>query len=86
MHLSKIKHSKFNESGQLLIFYLASAVWGADIVIRVSVTIRFTCQRCFLLPDIVCYSYDVFVGLQESSLFLYVRVIFLKQKAQVVCS
>ncbi|XP_064596873.1 translocating chain-associated membrane protein 1-like 1 [Liolophura sinensis] len=36
MHLSKIKHSKFNESGQLLTFYIVSAVWGADIIIRES--------------------------------------------------
>ncbi|XP_059165866.1 translocating chain-associated membrane protein 1-like 1 isoform X2 [Physella acuta] len=34
MHLSKIKHSKFNESGQLLIFFLVSAAWGADILFR----------------------------------------------------
>uniref|UniRef100_A0A0K8R590 TLC domain-containing protein n=1 Tax=Ixodes ricinus TaxID=34613 RepID=A0A0K8R590_IXORI len=32
MHLSKMKHSKFNESGQLLIFYLVSFLWGADII------------------------------------------------------
>lgn len=34
MHLSKIKHSKFNESGQLLVFFLLSAVWGADLFFR----------------------------------------------------
>jgi len=34
MHLSKVKHSKFNESGQLLTFYLMSAVWGGDIILR----------------------------------------------------
>ena len=34
MHLSKVKHSKFNESGQLLAFYATSAVWGTDIIIR----------------------------------------------------
>ncbi|CAL1532486.1 unnamed protein product [Lymnaea stagnalis] len=34
MHLSKTKHSKFNESGQLLIFFLVSAIWGADILFR----------------------------------------------------
>ncbi|XP_077869214.1 translocating chain-associated membrane protein 1-like 1 isoform X2 [Saccoglossus kowalevskii] len=34
MHLSKVKHSKFNESGQLLFFYLVSVVWGADIALR----------------------------------------------------
>ncbi|XP_064481004.1 translocating chain-associated membrane protein 1-like isoform X2 [Ornithodoros turicata] len=34
MHLSKVKHSKFNESGQLLIFYLVSLTWGIDIIRR----------------------------------------------------
>jgi len=34
MHLSKVKHSKFNESGQLMIFYIASAAWGVDIIVR----------------------------------------------------
>lgn len=34
LHLSKVKHSKFNESGQLLVFYLASVIWGADILLR----------------------------------------------------
>jgi len=35
MHLSKVKHSKFNESGQLAIFYAVSAAWGVDLIIRV---------------------------------------------------
>lgn len=34
LHLSKIKHSKFNESGQLLIFYLVSIVWAIEIIRR----------------------------------------------------
>ena len=34
LHLSKIKHSKFNESGQLLVFYLVSVIWGAEILRR----------------------------------------------------
>jgi len=34
LHLSKIKHAKFNESGQLLAFYLVSLVWGGDIILR----------------------------------------------------
>lgn len=34
VHLSKTKHSKFSESGQLLVFYAASAFWGIDIIIR----------------------------------------------------
>uniref|UniRef100_A0A0B6Z4Y4 TLC domain-containing protein n=1 Tax=Arion vulgaris TaxID=1028688 RepID=A0A0B6Z4Y4_9EUPU len=36
MHLSKIKHSRFNESGQLLVFFLASVIWGLDILFRES--------------------------------------------------
>jgi len=32
VRLSKVKHSKFNESGQLLVFYLVSAVWAGTIV------------------------------------------------------
>jgi len=42
MHLSKVKHSKFNESGQLLVFYAVSAAWGTDIIIRVSGSAWFT--------------------------------------------
>lgn len=34
LHLSKVKHSKFNESGQLLIFYLMSVLWGGDVIFR----------------------------------------------------
>uniref|UniRef100_A0AAY4D6X0 Translocating chain-associated membrane protein n=1 Tax=Denticeps clupeoides TaxID=299321 RepID=A0AAY4D6X0_9TELE len=32
LHLSKTKHSKFNESGQLAAFYLASFIWGCSIL------------------------------------------------------
>jgi len=34
LHLSKVKQSKFNESGQLLIFYAAAVMWGADVILR----------------------------------------------------
>jgi translocating chain-associated membrane protein 1 len=34
LHLSKVKHSKFNESGQLLIFYLMSVLWAGDVIVR----------------------------------------------------
>jgi len=34
LHLSKIKHAKFNESGQLLSFYLMSLIWAGDIMFR----------------------------------------------------
>ena len=29
-----MKHAQFNESGQLLAFYLVSLVWAGDIVLR----------------------------------------------------
>ncbi|KAM6053109.1 translocating chain-associated membrane protein 1-like isoform 2-T3 [Theristicus caerulescens] len=32
LHLSKTKHSKFNESGQLVFFYFFSFIWGASIL------------------------------------------------------
>lgn len=34
LHLSKVKHSKFNESGQLLTFYLVSMLWGGHIAMQ----------------------------------------------------
>jgi len=34
LHLSKIKHTKFNESGQLLSFYAVSLLWAGDIIMR----------------------------------------------------
>lgn len=34
LHLSKVKHSKFNESGQLLVFYLLSVIWAVEIIRR----------------------------------------------------
>lgn len=34
LHLSKIKHSKFNESGQLLAFYCCSILWALDLIRR----------------------------------------------------
>merc|ERR1712179_472057 len=34
LHLSKVKYNKFNESGQLLAFYITSIVWAGDIVLR----------------------------------------------------
>ena len=34
LHLSKFKLSLFNESGQLIVFYLVSFLWGADVIVR----------------------------------------------------
>lgn len=34
LHLSKVKHSKFNESGQLLVFYVMSVLWGGDVIFK----------------------------------------------------
>lgn len=42
LHLSKAKHSKFNESGQLLVFYFISIVWGIDIILRQNLVLNIT--------------------------------------------
>lgn len=34
MHLSKFKLARFNDSCQLLVFYLMSCIWGLDVIIR----------------------------------------------------
>ena len=34
LHLFIVKHAKFNESGQLLAFYIGSLFWGGDIILR----------------------------------------------------
>lgn len=34
LHLSKIRHSKFNDAGQLLAFALLSSLWGVNIILR----------------------------------------------------
>jgi translocating chain-associated membrane protein 1 len=34
LHLSKIRHSKFNDAGQLLVFSLITALWGANIILK----------------------------------------------------
>jgi len=34
LHLSKVKHSKFNESGQLLLFNVFSAAWAMHIIFK----------------------------------------------------
>ncbi|KAK2113862.1 hypothetical protein P7K49_008128 [Saguinus oedipus] len=36
LHLSKVKHSKFNESGQLVVFHLTSVIWCFYVVVTVS--------------------------------------------------
>ncbi|KAK8741514.1 hypothetical protein OTU49_002254 [Cherax quadricarinatus] len=42
LHLSKTKHSKFNESGQLLIFTAVSAAWGINILVKDNLLIDIT--------------------------------------------
>ena len=33
LHLSKVKTSKYYDSGCLVVFYLVSVVWGVDIIL-----------------------------------------------------
>ncbi len=59
MHLSKVKHSKFNESGQLLVFYVVSAVWGTDIIIRVSCWFHKLEAPVFIIPTLHTCKYII---------------------------
>ncbi|KAL2721584.1 translocating chain-associated membrane protein 1 [Vespula maculifrons] len=43
LHLSKVKIAKFNESSQLILFYLLSFLWGIDIMIRENLIVNMTC-------------------------------------------
>ncbi|CAB1336216.1 unnamed protein product [Coregonus sp. 'balchen'] len=47
LHLSKTKHSKFNESGQLAAFYLLSFIWGCSIL--TAVKFFYICQIAYWL-------------------------------------
>ncbi|KAL5286225.1 TRAM1 family protein [Megaselia abdita] len=46
-HLSKFKLNQFNEFGQLVVFYILSFVWGADIIIKE----RYLTKFSLLLDD-----------------------------------
>ncbi|XP_060545617.1 uncharacterized protein LOC117663588 isoform X3 [Pantherophis guttatus] len=54
LHLSKTKHSKFNESGQLAFFYLFSFVWGASILSAVR---RIYNKSNFVMEGLPSFSY-----------------------------
>ncbi|XP_037081809.1 translocating chain-associated membrane protein 1-like isoform X1 [Pollicipes pollicipes] len=42
LHLSKTRHSRFTESGQLLVFYLVSVAWGGHIIYREKILTNIT--------------------------------------------
>ncbi|GAB1284833.1 Translocating chain-associated membrane protein 2 [Apodemus speciosus] len=41
LHLSKVKHSKFNESGQLLVFHLSSVAWCFYVIVTEGFQVKF---------------------------------------------
>ncbi|XP_017764712.1 PREDICTED: translocating chain-associated membrane protein 1 [Eufriesea mexicana] len=42
LHLSKVKLAKFNESSQLVLFYVLSLMWAIDIIIREDLLLNIT--------------------------------------------
>uniref|UniRef100_A0A8C5CWP3 Translocating chain-associated membrane protein n=1 Tax=Gadus morhua TaxID=8049 RepID=A0A8C5CWP3_GADMO len=52
LHLSKTKHSKFNESGQLAAFYLFSFAWGCSILTAVRGPSICYCVKFFYICQI----------------------------------
>ncbi|NXW26517.1 TR1L1 protein, partial [Phaetusa simplex] len=58
LHLSKTKHSKFNESGQLAFFYLFSFIWGASILNAVKFIMNPT-SLGKIIPILICSNFQV---------------------------
>lgn len=64
LHLSKIKHSKFNESGQLLMFYILSIIWAAELLRRDRLTKSSFTETIGGLQDEMSYGTKLFFIVQ----------------------
>ncbi|TKC38450.1 hypothetical protein EI555_002552 [Monodon monoceros] len=71
LHLSKVKHSKFNESGQLVVFHLSSVIWCFYVV--VTVKFFYLCQLAYwlhALPELYFQKEEIPRQLQYICLYL----------------
>ncbi|XKL69340.1 hypothetical protein PGB90_007109 [Kerria lacca] len=66
LHLSKIKTSMFNDSGQLLVFYLLLIIWSGDLIIKedLLLNIRFLWEGYphIYMPFLMKFFYIVQIG------------------------
>ncbi|XP_022083313.1 translocating chain-associated membrane protein 1-like [Acanthaster planci] len=74
LHLSKVKHSKFNESGQLLTFYLMSVIWGVHVIVKVKLNCFFLIISWmiyrFFVPIFLCFQEEVSARIRYASFYL----------------
>jgi translocating chain-associated membrane protein 1 len=83
LNLSKVKHSKFSESGQLLLFYLGSVVWSGDIIYREKYALNIS-SLCEGYPHEMVFMLKFFFVVQVSYwLHCYPEVYVQKAKRQM---
>ncbi|XP_015118659.1 translocating chain-associated membrane protein 1 [Diachasma alloeum] len=84
LHLSKIKLAKFNESSQLLVFYVLSAIWGIDIIIRDNLLLEMP-SLWVNYPSLMSFSLKLFfVGQLAYWLHCYPELYFQKIKRESI--
>lgn len=86
LHLSKVKLAKFNESSQLIVFYLLSIIWGVDIIIRDNLLLNITALWTDY-PALLSFSLKLFfIGQLSYWLHCYPELYFQKVKKEDIAS
>ncbi|XP_043667809.1 translocating chain-associated membrane protein 1 [Vespula pensylvanica] len=82
LHLSKVKLAKFNESSQLIVFYLLSFIWGIDIIIRDNLLLNIT-SLWVDYPALLSFSLKLFfIGQFSYWLHCYPELYFQRVKKE----
>ncbi|XP_043477409.1 translocating chain-associated membrane protein 1 [Leptopilina heterotoma] len=83
-HLSKSKHSKFNESCQLITFYVLSAAWGIDIIMRDNLLLNIS-SLWESYPGVMSFSLKLFfIGQLAYWLHSYPELYFQRAKKEEI--
>ncbi|KAK2579663.1 hypothetical protein KPH14_011586 [Odynerus spinipes] len=86
LHLSKVKLAKFNESSQLIVFYLLSIIWGIDIIIRDNLLLNITTLWTGY-PALLSFSLKLFfIGQLSYWLHCYPELYFQRVKKEDIAS
>ncbi|XP_015588044.1 translocating chain-associated membrane protein 1 [Cephus cinctus] len=86
LHLSKIKLSKFNESSQLITFYVLSAIWGIDIILRDNLLLNIP-SLWENYPEVMSFSLKLFfIGQLAYWLHAYPELYFQRIKKEEIPS
>nr|XP_033331409.1 translocating chain-associated membrane protein 1 [Megalopta genalis] len=86
LHLSKVKLAKFNESSQLVLFYVLSVIWGTDIIIREDLLLNMT-SLWTDYPILLTFSSKLFfVGQLSYWLHCYPELYFQRVKREDILS